>query len=146
MKRTLYLTYPDAATLPPIGNAIGRAYLRTLSLSQAVALLRILAGFAARSRIAGRRASARARQAAAYPTIGPLRFHGWGPCSSVNAAAGGRIVRPIRASRASRATRCALGDSEQPHDSTDHAPWAASKMQAVSQAASRRGWPRCAAT
>ena len=38
----LYLTYPDAATLPTIGNAIARAYLPTISLSQSVALLRKL--------------------------------------------------------------------------------------------------------
>jgi len=36
----LYLTYPDVATLPTIGNAIGRAYLPEVSLGQGVTLLR----------------------------------------------------------------------------------------------------------
>ncbi|MEO9220355.1 MAG: DUF2156 domain-containing protein, partial [Mycobacteriaceae bacterium] len=40
----LYLTYPDAATLPLIGNAVGRAYLPKLSLAEGAVLLRKLAG------------------------------------------------------------------------------------------------------
>ncbi|MEO6881139.1 MAG: DUF2156 domain-containing protein [Mycobacteriaceae bacterium] len=36
----LHLMYPDLATLPTIGHAIGRAYLPTLSLSESTALLR----------------------------------------------------------------------------------------------------------
>jgi len=39
----LYLTYPEAATLPTIGNAIGRAYLPKVSPGQGLALLRKLA-------------------------------------------------------------------------------------------------------
>ncbi len=39
---SLYLTYPDPAALPTIGNAIARAYLPTISLTQGVALLRKL--------------------------------------------------------------------------------------------------------
>jgi len=38
----LYLTYPDPAALPTIGNAIARAYLPTISLTQGAALLRKL--------------------------------------------------------------------------------------------------------
>ncbi len=36
----LHLMYPDLATLPTIGNAIGRAYVHTLSVSETTALLR----------------------------------------------------------------------------------------------------------
>jgi phosphatidylglycerol lysyltransferase len=40
--RPLYLAYPDAAALPAIGNAIGRAYLPDLRPTQAAALARAL--------------------------------------------------------------------------------------------------------
>ena len=35
----LYMTYPDVATLPTIGNAIGRAYLPEVTLGQGVSLV-----------------------------------------------------------------------------------------------------------
>ncbi|GAA1849812.1 DUF2156 domain-containing protein [Pseudonocardia ailaonensis] len=38
--RPLYLAYPDPATLPAIGNAVGRAYLPQLKPAQAAALAR----------------------------------------------------------------------------------------------------------
>ncbi|GAB2938646.1 DUF2156 domain-containing protein [Rhodococcus aerolatus] len=40
----VFLTYPDPAALPAIGNAIGRAYLPDVSLGQGIALVRRLAG------------------------------------------------------------------------------------------------------
>ena len=40
--RPLYLAYPDAAALPAIGNAVGRAYLPDLRPAQAAALARAL--------------------------------------------------------------------------------------------------------
>lgn len=42
--RPLYLAYPDAAALPAIGNAVGRAYLPDLRPTQAAALARALLG------------------------------------------------------------------------------------------------------
>ncbi|MCE3551376.1 DUF2156 domain-containing protein [Pseudonocardia sp. RS11V-5] len=42
--RPLHLAYPDAAALPAIGNAIGRAYLPDLRPTQAAALARALLG------------------------------------------------------------------------------------------------------
>lgn len=40
----LYMTYPDVATLPTIGNAIGRAYLPEVTLGQGVSLVLKLVG------------------------------------------------------------------------------------------------------
>jgi phosphatidylglycerol lysyltransferase len=39
--RPLYLTYPDAAALPAIGNAVGRAYLPTITLRQAARMVAV---------------------------------------------------------------------------------------------------------
>lgn len=38
----LYMTYPDVATLPTIGNAIGRAYLADVSFGQGLSMVRKL--------------------------------------------------------------------------------------------------------
>jgi lysylphosphatidylglycerol synthetase-like protein (DUF2156 family) len=37
--RPLFLTYPDPTALPAIGNAVGRAYLPTITLRQAARMI-----------------------------------------------------------------------------------------------------------
>ncbi|MET3922261.1 rhomboid family intramembrane serine protease [Arthrobacter sp. UYEF20] len=65
----LYMLYPDAASLPAIGNAVTRAYLPTISLGESLALARRILRRPKRSQPAGGR----------NPTHVPGPKHGDGP-------------------------------------------------------------------
>jgi lysylphosphatidylglycerol synthetase-like protein (DUF2156 family) len=53
--RPLFMSYPDAAALPSIGNAVAHAYLQTMTLQQSIRLLTIVLSHAARSSTSARK-------------------------------------------------------------------------------------------
>jgi lysylphosphatidylglycerol synthetase-like protein (DUF2156 family) len=53
--RPLFMSYPDAAALPSIGNAVAHAYLPTMTLQQSIRLLTIVLSHVARSSTSARK-------------------------------------------------------------------------------------------